>query len=385
MKTYYLDSAATTSVSPIVFGAMAPYFTTEYGNPGSGHEMGRVAAEAVDLARDRVAEHLGCQPEEVIFTSGGTEGNNLVILGLRERLKAAGRTHIIVSRIEHKSVLKAADVMAKSGFKVSYIDPNPETGCVEVDDLAKMITRRTGLISVMCANNETGVWQPVSKIAELCTERGVLFHSDCVQAAWHCNLRNFIKGVDFATISGHKIHGPKGVGAVMAREKGLLTPIIHGGSAQEFGLRGGTENVPGIVGLGVACEEASADYYMSYYEEACERVMDAVLEKFPDAKFPYCDDGLVHKTFNITFPKVDNDTLIRMLDRRGVFCSAGSACNSREVVPSHVLTACGFSPEEARSTIRISLSNDMPMDDLEEAAGIIGESAALLRSLADES
>lgn len=383
MKTYYLDSAATTPVSPGVFGAMTPYFLSAYGNPGSNHDAGREAKAAVDLARDQVSEHLECRPEDVIFTSGGTEGNNLVLLGLRERLKAAGKTHVIVSKIEHKSVLRAADIMAKSGFQVSYIDPNPETGAIDPAELEQMIKRRTGLVSVMCVNNETGVWQPTVKIGEVCAEHGVLFHADCVQAAWYHGLGNLIRGVDFATISGHKIHGPKGVGAVMAREKGLLMPIIYGGAAQEYGLRGGTENVPGIVGLGAACLEAKLDYDFGYYDDGYAAFCSRIKESFPDAEFPY-PDVRNHKTFNVVFPRVDNDTLVNMLSRRGVYCSAGSACNSREIIPSHVLTACGFSPEKARSTIRISLTTEMPFDDLEDAAGIIGESAAMLRAMASD-
>ena len=244
----YLDNAATTRPDSRVVKEMLPYLTGRYGNPGSLYSLGREAKEAVALARNHTAELFGCDDEQVLFTSGGSEGNSLVFRGLADRLLSSGKTHILVSAIEHDSVLRVAEYLGRHGFSVEKIQVSAE-GIVELPVLERMIRAETGLVSVQYVNNETGAVHPVSDIGSLCAKRGILFHTDCVQAAGTEKLDVAKIGCDFATVSGHKIHAPKGVGAVFVKTKELLSPLIFGGEEQEFGFRGGTENVPGIIGF----------------------------------------------------------------------------------------------------------------------------------------
>lgn len=249
----YLDNAATTQIDKRVLDAMMPYLTTQYGNAGTLYKFGRSAGEAVKQARAQVAEFLNAKPEQILFTSGGSEANSLVFQGLKEYLKSIGKTHILVSAIEHDSVLKAAHSLIKDEFYIEYL-PAHSDGKVFAQSVEDAITSKTGLVSVMYVNNETGAVNPIEEIGTICMKRGILFHADCVQAAG-CHPIDVEKiGCDFLSISSHKIHGPKGVGALFAKEKSMLAPIIFGGAEQEFGLRGGTENVAGIVGFGMACE-----------------------------------------------------------------------------------------------------------------------------------
>lgn len=253
----YLDNAATTQIDRRVLESMMPYLTAQYGNAGARYKFGRAANEAIQDARAQVSRFVGAGDGNIIFTSSGSESNSLVFCGVKEHLKRIGRTHILVSAVEHDSVLRAAESLIKEGFDVGYI-PVQEDGSVSLTVLEGMLRPDTGLVSVMYVNNETGAVNPVCDIGSLCMKHGVLFHTDCVQAAG-CHIINAVEiGCDFLSVSSHKIHGPKGVGALYVKDTTTITPLIYGGSEQEYGLRGGTENVAGIVGFGKACEISTA-------------------------------------------------------------------------------------------------------------------------------
>lgn len=250
----YLDSAATTKIAPEVLDAMMPYLTDEYGNAGTLYQLGQNAAKAICVAREQVARMFGCTSEHVVFTSGGSESNNTVFQGLRHRLQESGKTHIIVSAIEHESVLKAAEMLTKDGFYITYIYPD-KNGVISANAVENAIQDNTGLVSIMYVNNETGAVNDIKSIGRICKIHSVLFHTDCVQAAGQFLIDVDDCCVDFASVSSHKLYGPKGVGALYVRDTNL-SPLVCGGNEQEFGLRGGTENVFGIVGFGKACEIA---------------------------------------------------------------------------------------------------------------------------------
>lgn len=388
----YLDNAATTKIDERVLEEMLPYLTAEYGNAGTLYKFGRNASFALRRARNQVALFLHTAPEQIIFTSGGSEANNLVFGGLKDYLKRIGKTHILVSAVEHDSVLRAAEALTKDGFDVEYIPVSRECKvCLEAVESA--IRDDTGLVSVMYVNNETGSVNPVEAIGEICTRHGALFHTDCVQAAG-CQPVDVAKiGCDFASISSHKVHGGKGVGALYVRDKSLITPIIHGGSTQEFGLRAGTENVPGIVGFGKACELL---VYCDKYNVANDIVYISSLRKelfqlIQQGLTSWGVPGILHingdpdlskngKILNLRFDNTDAETLLLLLDIHGVCVSAGSACNSHEQAPSHVLLAMGIPEEDARNSIRVSLSRMSTEDEIKEAAKIIVNCVMLLRS-----
>lgn len=364
----YLDNAATTKMYPEVLKTMLPYMKEQYGNAGTLYTLGREAGEAIDKARHQVACLLKCSPENIIFTSGGTESNNAVIFGLRRYLIEQEKTQIISSKVEHDSIIHALyalsqenKMLIKPVFDVHLLGVNRECR-VEIEDLEKSISDKTGLVSIMFVNNETGAQNPVEEIGELCKQNGVLFHTDCVQAAGLQDIDVGKINCDFMSISSHKIHGPKGIGALYIRDKNVLNPIIHGGASQEFGLRGGTENVANIVGFGKACEMAQDNLKFN------QVLIDNIVSKFIDAIYYYAEEAdlsenirfnLVEnqtKTLNMLIKNCDAQTLVLMLDNFGVCVSAGSACRSSLNEPSRVLTAMGLSDDEARSTIRISFS-----------------------------
>lgn len=378
----YFDNAATTPVAQRVLKEILPYFDYNFGNPGSIYKLGRDANEAVQQARTRVAEFFRCDPAQVIFTSGGSEGNTTVFCGCAKRLMEEGKTHILVSETEHDSVLRAAKSLENTPwmFDVETIPVGPD-GIVSVSVLKKLIREETGLVSVMYVNNETGAVNSVEEIGELCTRNGILFHTDCVQAAGVLPLNVNLMACDFATISGHKLRAPKGVGALYVRGKKLM-PLVYGGYAQESGLRGGTENVPGIVGLGLACSMISENFEKEIQGiSAVKQVFYAwLLEEF-EARGISTD--IIHingahpvskgKILNLRFDGVDAQTLILMLDAKGVCVSAGSACTSKETSASHVLLAMGLSEEEARTAVRFSFGSQNTTDDAVEAAKIIAD------------
>ena len=381
----YLDNAATTPIDPIVLETMMPYLTTEYGNPGGLYTLGRSANAAVQTAREQVAHFIKASPEQVIFTSGGSEANNLVFFGIEDYLKARGKTHILVSSIEHDSVLKAAQSLEENGFTVERIPPLLGVATIAVEDICQMIRPETGLVSVMYANNETGDMSNVFDIGRACHSEGVLFHTDCVQAAGCIDLNTQIMPCDFLSISSHKIHGPKGVGALFVRDKSLMMPLIYGGSSQEFGLRGGTENVAGIVGFGKACELAQEHIHDKSDVESVFRTVigDAIRGKrirgiHINGKV-YTDH--IWKTLSITVDDLDAQTLLLLLDANGVCASAGSACCSHDNIPSHVLTAIGLTDKQARETLRFSFSRMTSRKEAIQAAEIFVRCVETARSL----
>lgn len=382
----YLDNAATTPIDRRVLESMMPYLTTQYGNAGTLYKFGRAANEAIQNARAQVSRFVGASNGSIIFTSGGSESNNLVFRGVKGCLKRIGRTHVLVSAVEHDSVLRAAESLIKEGFDVGYI-PVQGDGSVSLTALEGLLRPDTGLVSVMYVNNETGAVNPVCDIGSLCMKHGVLFHTDCVQAAG-CHAIDAVEiGCDFLSVSSHKIHGPKGVGALYVKDMTTITPLIYGGAEQEYGLRGGTENVAGIVGFGRACELSAAQlqedktYVSSLKQRFVTELTDALKERGMD--------GIIHinggsimapgKTVNLRIDGVDNESLILMLDNKEICISAGSACQSHESNPSHVLTAMGLTMEEARSSVRVSFSRMNTMEEIIEAAQTIAGFIGVLR------
>jgi cysteine desulfurase len=359
----YLDNAATTKTDPAVVACMIPLLSDTYGNPGSIHAAATEPQRIMREARQSVASFLGCHSSDVIFTSGGSEGNSLIISGLLNHLREHGKQRIVVSATEHDSILRAAFSALEQGFDICTLPVNRE-GCVEPHVLEAAMSPDTGLVSVMYVNNELGGVNDVKALADICHSHDVLFHTDCVQAAGFEKLDMTEIGCDFATISAHKFHGPKGIGAIYAKHKDLLSPIIYGGDTQEFGLRGGTENVPCIAGMGFACDLAMLNLdqevvaistiKQSFYTELVSRLRSAGLSDIMSVNGPpVIQPG---KILNLRFTGVDSETLVLALSGEGVCISSGSACNSHSVRPSHVLTAIGLSADEARSSVRISFS-----------------------------
>ena len=391
----YLDNAATTQIHPEVLDAMMPYLKEEYGNAGAMYGLGRRAANAVAEARQQVARLIGCAPNQIIFTSGGSEANNLVFAGLRPYLLANGKTHIITSAVEHDSVLKAVKSVCnplccntknviKSDFGATFLGVN-SNGEVLVGDLLDALTEQTGLVSVMYVNNETGAVNPVLEIGELCRSKNILFHTDCVQAVGFQDINVKDIGCDFLSISSHKVNAPKGVGALYVRDTSVLTPLIHGGAAQEFGFRGGTENVAGIVGFGKACEILARDLKANK-EKAndlriiFERALKENLSSLGLQHILHINSESEHsKILNVRFDDVDGQTLLLMLDAHEICVSAGSACRSHEAKPSHVLLAMGLSEDEARDSIRTSFSHMQGTSEVLQAAKVIAQCVATLR------
>lgn len=385
----YLDNAATTRIAPKILEAMLPYLKNEYGNAGAIYSLGRRAAGAVNKARQQVADLISATPEQIIFTSGGGEANNLVLHGLRTYLERQRKTHIITSPTEHDSILNSVKALCdplycndekliKYGFGVSYLGVN-EHGIVSTKELLGLLTEDVGLVSVMYVNNETGSVNPIREIGRICADKDILFHTDCVQAAGCFPIDVNDIGCDFLSISSHKIHGPKGMGALYVKNKELLSPIIHGGAGQEFGLRGGTENVAGIVGFGMACEIARAE--LEHYEETTTFYKQSFVRKLQEGlkgsgvnfRINGEDENRRGRILNLCFPGIDGETLLLMLDAKGVCVSAGSACRSHESKPSKVLLAMGLSPNEARSSIRVSFSEFNSLREIKVASEILAE------------
>ena len=376
----YLDSAATTQVSDAVLEAMMPWLKDNYCNAGSVYKKGREAKAAIEKARGQVAKMFNSDPENIIFTSGGSESNSFAFLAAADRLESSGKKHILVSSVEHDSVLRAAESLTKRGFHVDYL-PVSECGSVLYETVRQAITPETGLVSIMLMNNETGVINHLDFIARLCQERGILLHSDCVQAAgiWKINIEDI--PLDFATISAHKFHGPKGVGCVYIKDPEECQALIHGGHNQEFGLRGGTENVAGIVGMGAAAgtilnnldyiQETVWNYRYLFWSILRERLGDTV---HINGQWP-----ALSKVLNIKVDGVDADTFVVAMDAAGVCLSAGSACRSLELEPSHVLLAMGLSPDEARSSVRVSFSGLNTKLQIRDAANIFADTVEVLR------
>ena len=374
-KAIYFDHAATTPLNPQALKAMSPYLTGCYGNADSPHTIGRAAAAAVDTARDCLAESLGAKPSEIYFTSGGTEADNWAILGGARAAKKRGRTHILISTVEHHAALFAAETLAAEGFEVEYL---PVTaGCVvDERELAARLRENTALVCVMAVNNETGTRQPVQKIAKLCREKGALFFTDAVQAYPHEKISVKEWGVDMLSVSSHKINGPKGVGALYIRS-GVKIEKLVGGGEQERGLRGGTLNVPAIVGFGEAVkllEETRARK-----EAQIKAVESKFLQGLDGVEYSINGENRLPAIVNLRFNGVPNASLLYRADLAGLMLAAGSACSSASVKPSHVLTAMGFDERAAKECVRVSFGESNTLLEAEEGAKILKELVKELR------
>lgn len=374
----YLDNAATTALHESVLERMLPYFGVDFGNPGSVHAAGRTALHAVMDARATVAECLGCTPRQIVFTSGGTEADNQALATGAEFGRGAHRMRMVASFIEHPAVLRALDYWQAQGFAITLVNPD-ETGVVSARAIEAVLDDDVCLVSVMSANNETGVLQPVSEIAQAAHAAGALFHTDAVQAAGHVRLNAEASGIDMLSISAHKFYGPKGVGALVCRTREGAEPLIYGGG-QERGRRSGTENVPGIVGLAAALEEACETM-----EEDANRIrrlrdcLETRLEQIEGAYVVGKATPRVPGISNVCFGGFDHQALIPLLDARGVCASAGSACSAGAVKTSHVLRAMGVSESLAKGSVRFSLSADTTQEDVDAAAAAMHEIAATLK------
>jgi cysteine desulfurase len=365
----YLDYNATTPLCDAAWRAMQPYFERHFGNPSSVHRAGRETRAAVDDARDRLAALLGAKPHEIIFTSGGTEANNLVLLGLARRLAPNGK-HLISNRAEHHAVLHAIEHLQKrEGFAVTWLDLS-ENGLIDPDALDYAILPDTILVSIMTANNETGVVQPMEEIATRCRTRGVLLHSDMVQSFG--KLPADLTAIDAASFGAHKFYGPKGAGFVYLRSGIAMDPIQFGG-AHEGDRRPGTENVPAIVGMAAAAEELMLDLPNEQEREAKLRdeLWRGIAQVFPEAEQNASAAPRLANTLNVSFPGFSSETLLMALDLEGVCASSGSACMVGSVVASHVLLAMGLPPERAGSAIRFSLGKGTTAAEIKEAVAAI--------------
>ncbi|MCE5313084.1 MAG: cysteine desulfurase [Nitrospiraceae bacterium] len=380
-RKIYLDHAATTPVNPLVAEAMLPYFTEHFGNPSSQHSFGREAKAAVDSARARVALFINADPEEIIFTSGGTESDNFAIKGTAFANMEKGR-HIITSSIEHHAVHDPCEFLTRFGFEITYV-PVDKDGVVDASDIAKAITDKTILVSVMHANNEIGTIQPISEISRITKAHGIAFHTDAVQTFGHIPIDVNQLGVDMLSLSGHKIYGPKGIGVLYIRKGTKLTPFMHGGG-QERGLRSSTLNVPGIVGIGKAVEIAAelidkeparqTALRDSFIKKLYDQVGDLKLNGHPVLRLP--------NNINISFNNTDGEFLMANLDAAGIACSTGSACSSAGTGPSHVLHSLGLSERMIGCSVRLTLGRSTTSADLEAAAKVITASVKKAREMA---
>jgi len=376
-RPVYLDANATTSLLDDVVSAMVPWFSSRSGNPSSSHARGREAREAIDKARERVAELIGARGEDIVFTAGGTEANNLAIFGT---VVEAG-AHIITTSIEHHAVLHAIGRLeSRLGCTVTYLAPN-KSGAVNAEDVRRALRRKTRLISIMMANNETGVVQPIEAIGRIARESGVLFHSDAVQAAGKIPLDVNRIGCDLLSLSAHKMHGPQGVGALFVRDGVRLDPMLVGGG-HEMGRRAGTENVAGIVGFG----EASRIAQKGFKDGSLERIqklrnaLERSLLREAGAGVNGAQGLRVPNTTNLWFEGAEGEKLIPLLDRMGVEVSGGSACNADSCEPSHVLRAMDVSPGRASSSVRFSLSKQTTIEDVDFTIWQVSEALDKLRS-----
>jgi cysteine desulfurase len=377
MRRVYFDNNASTPVLPEVFGAMEPYFSEHFGNASSIHHHGQETRAAVERARESVAALVGCRPAEIVFTGGGTEGDNLAIFGMTR----AG-DHIITSTIEHHAVLNACKHLESSGCEVTYV-PVDGSGQVDPDDVRRALRANTRLITIMMANNETGVLQPVEEFGKIAAEADVYFHSDGVQAAGKVAIDVKRIACDLLSISGHKMHAPQGVGALYVRKGTILQPMLYGGS-HERSRRAGTENVPGIVALGKAAQLASEGLQrgeMTGMSAMRDRIEQTILSEGEATGVNGAGVPRVPNTTNIYFDYIEGEALVIALDLKGLAVSTGAACSSGTVEPSHVLTAMGLPPDRARASLRFSLGKQNTPAEVEFALSLIPSTLARLRDL----
>ena len=376
----YADNAATTRLSDTALKAMLPYLQEEYGNPSSLHSPGQRAQEALTEARARIAQRLGCQPTEVIFTSGGSEADNQAIRSVAAFGKLKGKTHIISTAFEHHAVLHTLEALEKEGFTVTLLDVHGD-GMVSAQQVEEAITDETCLVTIMYANNEIGTVQPIAEIGEVCRRHGVLFHTDAVQAVGHLPVNVAEQNIDLLSLSAHKFHGPKGIGVLYARRGVPIFPLIHGG-AQERNRRGGTENIPAIVGMAAALDEAC-----DHLEEdsakltALRERLIAGLSNIPHSVLNGHREHRLPGTVNFCFEGIEGESLLLLLDDKGVYASSGSACTSGSLDPSHVLLSIGRPHEIAHGSLRLSLSPDTTEEEVDYMIEAVTDVVAYLRSI----
>lgn len=375
----YLDNAATTMMKKEVADAMMPYFSEIYYNPSSIYMASQVSKNAIEEARKTVAKAFNCEPSEIYFTGGGSEGDNFAIKGIAYKYQGKGN-HIITTKIEHHAVLHTCQFLEKNGFEVTYLDVDAE-GKVRIDDVRKAIKDETILVTIMTANNEIGTIEPIKEIGAICREKGIIFHTDAVQAVGQIELDVKDMNIDVLTMSAHKIHGPKGVGAMYLRKGVRIENLIHGG-AQERGRRAGTENVPGIIGLAKAVEIATSDIkgHTQKIKEKRDRLIEGLL-KIPYTRLngPKGDERLANNV-NVVFEFIEGEGILLSLDFEGICGSSGSACTSGSLDPSHVLLAIGLPHEIAHGSLRLSLSEFTTDEEIDRVLEVMPEIIGRLRS-----
>ena len=380
MRKVYLDNAATTALSPRVLEAMLPYFTQYYGNPSSVHAFGREAKQGLDKARDQVAKALHCDPSEVIFTGCGTESDNTVLLGVAQRYGDKGK-HIITTNVEHHAILHTCEYLEKQGYSVTYL-PVDQDGLVTAEQVAAAIRPDTILVSIMFANNEVGTIMPIQEIGAVCKEKGVLFHTDAVQAVGHIPVDVQAMHIDMLSLSAHKFHGPKGVGALYCR-KGIRLPSYIMGGAQEKGRRAGTENVAGIVGLGAAIQLATEQLEDNRAKMTAlrDRLMTGIQARISEVKLNGHPTNRLPNNVNFSFKYIEGESILLMLDMNGIAASSGSACTSGSLDPSHVLLALGLPHEIAHGSVRLTLGDETTEEDIDYTIDVLEKTVARLRAM----
>lgn len=381
MKRFiYADNAATTSLSPAVLEEMMPYLTTEYGNASSLYDFGSRAKTAVNTSRERIATAIGALPNEIYFTGGGSESDNWAIKGVAEMMAKKGKKHIISSAFEHHAVLHCLERLEKNGYEVTLL-PVHENGIIRLDELKAAIRPDTALVTIMYANNEIGTIQPISEIGKICKENGVLFHTDAVQAVGNLAIDVKAENIDLLSMSSHKFHGPKGVGALYIR-RGLVLPNLIDGGAQERGKRAGTENTAGIVGMGKALELAVAT--MEKRNEKLIKIRDYLIDnalKIERSRVNGDRELRLPGNVSLCFEGVEGESLLLMLDLKGVCASSGSACTSGSLDPSHVLLSIGLPHEIAHGSLRLSFSDQNTLEDADYILSVLPDIIDRLRSM----
>ena len=374
----YADNAATTKMSDIAVQAMLPYLQEIYANASSVHLLGQRSAAILFSARQQVAQVLNCAPKEVFFTSGGSEADNQALISAAALGKKQGKCHIVSTAMEHHAILHTLEALQAEGFTVTLLRPQAD-GIVTATQVAEAITDTTCLVSVMYANNETGAIQPIREIGALCRKRGVLFHTDAVQAAGHLTIDVQRDNIDMLSLSAHKFHGPKGIGLLFAKSNLQLTSLIRGGG-QERGKRAGTENLPGIIGLAAALKDAQENMQQNTaYITGLRNALRNGLDKIDGAGFNGSREHCLPGTVNYSFQGINGETLLSLLSNEGICCSSGSACSAGSLEPSHVLLALGLSKETAQSALRFSLCEYNTMDEVQTIITKVTEAVNRLR------
>lgn len=376
-KEIYLDNGSSTMVDPKVVNAMMPYFSKEYGNASSVHKLGLNAKRAIEKSREEIASSINANKEEITFTSGGTESDNLAIKGIAFANKQKGN-HIITTQIEHKAILNTCDWLKTQGFEITYLNVDKE-GFVDAKRLEEAITDKTILVSIIHGNSEIGTIQNLEELGAICKKHNIYLHTDACQSYTKTDIDVKKQNLDLVTVSSHKIHGPKGVGALYVRKGTNITPLFHGGE-HEFGIRAGTENVPGIVGLAEAVKLALGENHINYMTKLRDKLIEGVL-KIPDVKLNGPKEKRLCNNANFSFKGIEGEALIGYLDQENIYASTGSACSEHSLEPSHILKAIGLSNEEANGSIRLTLSRFNTEEEVNYVLKVLPELVKKLRSI----